>query len=1365
MLMKKIIFAVAALALFAGCAKEQNAPEPVRETVLKVSLADIGTKAEINGVKISWSAGDEICVNGVISNPLTQGGAVGEFYFPEALTAPYKAVFPKSIYKDEGTITLPSVWNPFEIPLQGYLESGDALSFKSFTSILKLEVTSASEATLATVEFVPLADEQVSGDFSLDYTTGKLTALPGGPADKTLKVIVNKALSATPLTVYMPVPPALYSNGFKVVFNGADGKSMTCSASSRTFVAGELCTMDPVAYVPDSEVEPSLGGIRNAQDFLEFAAAVNAGLPTSNWENEEGWVTLLDDIDFEGVTSWTPVGNAVAPWTSYNPALPEGQKAFTGKFDGNAHHIKNLNLVDEVSVAGSHFGIFGYVGTGAVVQNFVIDDSCSLTVNSSVSHSAGVVAGVVYDATVRDITSYAKMTYKGGATGYLHMALIGGIYASAEGCVVDSVHNRGDIEVENTKNLNAGATAIHAAGIVGFANAGEKSNVVSACNNYGKMTSQAGRTAGIVGAANAKTSIIGCENHGDQLNTMAKSDGTRLGNICCFTNGGSVITGCKNYGNLVSTTSGRVGGIISLPNAGEYEGNENYGEIISDSQYRGVFFGYQTATVAWKGGKASGKVGQYNGGAYVYDVYPEESKINYLGKDGSGGKATYTDVVIDIATGEAPVNPDPELDVDADFRIFFIGNSFTKDAVEHLPAILNAAGLDRIQMIHMYYGGRTVPEYNSGWTTSTDYHCYVCNPGQSGWTDISGKSLAQIAATGKWDVVTIQEHTGRLLAWGWTDAEKEAVQGLKDKVLAMQSAVGGSPKVYYILSQAYHDLSKAQNVTKPFATTDGMWEVIAEQGRKAVEECGFDGVISTGAMLQNLRTSSLNNANGLTRDGYHMDYGIARYGASCTVFETVIGPFNGNVTMDGNTFRTTTESTTDGSWTTAITDQRVPIALQAARYAIEKPYEVTDMGGVEPDPEPEPDVISIGTLDELLDFAAKVNAGDKATIEGTVTLTADIDCSTLTSWTPIGTASMGSNWAHNAATPSGNIFCGSFDGKGHSIKNLNMSFEPSEGSHAWGFFAAIGRGGSVKDLNFDSGCSMSISTGVSGVFGTLAGFVYDADVENVTSAATITGGGTSSLANNAAAGRVTVGGLIGWSMAIEKAVTLTGLKNTGTIGSPSADFVRGSNAGNGANGFMVGGLIGFSTNQGNALTQTLSGLVNEADIYTNAGRVSGIVSTANRYTLVKDCTNSGDVYYSGSGAFRPANITCVVAEGCQLDGCVNTGDLIAPGCASAAGVVCLINHASAVVKSCKSLGATIVCTGFDTATPKATYAGALFGYCNLTATITGCSVSGKVGNTVADAVTLTSDNYLPLSGQVGAKFTTFDPAQITLAVE
>ena len=1366
--MKKIsiFFALLCAVVFAtGCAKE--AMDAPGRTVLKASMSSM-TRTAIDGVKVSWTPGDAICVNGANSYPLTEGGATANFEFRAALTAPYKAVYPTSIYKDATTVTLPLLINmdSFSVPLSGYLAEGDEITFKAMTALIKLSITGESTTTVRDVTLKGLGGEQISGDFTIDYETGAITGASDGEACKAVKVNVGKALSSTPLVVYIPIPAGEYPSGYQIDIIDTEGGIMRNTVSARTISAGQLRQMPETAFEPNYTEDPVIGGIPNAEEFLAFASAVNEGRSTKRWENEEGWINLLDDIDFDGVTMWTPVGHATAPWASYNPQVTTGNP-FTGKFDGNAHHIKNLKLTDAETVEGRHFGIFGYLGPGAVVQNFVIDETCSLTVTSSVSHSAGLIAGVAYDASVRDVTSYAPMSYSGGCTGYLHMALIGGIYAMDAGCTVDSVHNYGKMTVTNTANLNAGATAIHCAGIVGFANAptgNEKRNRIAECNNNGDMVSQAGRQAGVVAAANACTDILNCENRGNQTNSMNKNDGTRLGNICCYTTSNSSIQGCKNYGNLISTTGGRVGGIVSLPNAGVYENNENYGEIISDSDYRGVFWGYVTQAAAWSGGKASGKVGKYNNGDYQYDVYPESEKVKYLGKDGSSGKCTVTNVIIDIATGETPVNPDPELDVDADFRIFFIGNSFTKDAVEHLPGILAAAGLNRIQMVHMYYGGRTIPEYNDGWLSSSDYHCYVCNPGQTSWTDITGKTLASIAATGKWDVVTIQEHTGRQLAWGWTGTEKTAVQGLVDKVKAAQTANGANPKLYYILSQAYHDLSKAQNVTKPFTDTDGMWTVIAEQGQHAVEECGFDGVISTGAMLQNLRTSGLNNSLGLTRDGYHMDYGIARYGASCTVFETVIGPFNGNVKLDDNTYRTVGDS----EGTTAITDSRAPIALKAARYAIAKPYEVTDMegeGGDGPEQPVEPDNISIASAADLVAFAARVNSGDKAAIIANVTLTADIDCSSITEWTPIGNCTL-PTWAHNSVVTSGVLFTGTFDGQNHSIKNLHLNFSPTAANGAYGLFGGIGAGGTVKNIVFDSSCSMNISTGKAGVFGMLAGLVLDANIDNVSSSAPITGGGTSALANNNASGRVAVGGIVGWAHAVGEDITLSNLLNAGSIGSSTAEFSRGGNGGNGANGFMLGGVVGFSSNNGTTKTQTLLNLRNDADIYTNAGRVSGIVSTANRYTLVKGAENNGDVHYSGSGTFRPANITCIAGEGVVLENCVNRGDLIAPSCASAAGVICLINHANVSITGCKSLGATIVCTGIDIEAGKVTYAGALYGSIASAATgatFSACSVSGKVGKSTDALLTLTAENYFPYVGAANASCATATSSNITFA--
>ena len=268
--------------------------------------------------------------------------------------------------------------------------------------------------------------------------------------------------------------------------------------------------------------------------------------------------------------------------------------------------------------------------------------------------------------------------------------------------------------------------------------------------------------------------------------------------------------------------------------------------------------------------------------------------------------------------------------------------------MEHLPGILKAARLDKIQLTHMYYGGHLISQYYSEWEVSAGYHRYDCGPGAGVWTESTGYSLKDVAGSRSWDIVVLQEHTGNSAAWMWNADAQNNIQGLVNKVRASQT--GAMPEFYYILSQAYHDMGKIGSASKPYITwTDqaGMWEVIAGFGKAVMENVSFDGIISTGAMLQNLRTSSLNVDNGmdLTRDGYHMDYGISRYGAACTVFETLITPLYG-ITMDDNTFRYSVSGTSSTAYSTPVTDENAPVALQAARYAIESPYEVTDMSGM-----------------------------------------------------------------------------------------------------------------------------------------------------------------------------------------------------------------------------------------------------------------------------------------------------------------------------------------------------------------------------------------------------------------------------------
>ncbi|MBP5483075.1 MAG: phosphodiester glycosidase family protein [Bacteroidales bacterium] len=399
---------------------------------------------------------------------------------------------------------------------------------------------------------------------------------------------------------------------------------------------------------------------------------------------------------------------------------------------------------------------------------------------------------------------------------------------------------------------------------------------------------------------------------------------------------------------------------------------------------------------------------------------------------------------------------------------------------------------------------------------------------------------------------------------------------------------------------------------------------------------------------------------------------------------------------------------------------------------------------------PDGSVTYISNAAQLLAFATAVNSGGPE-ISGMAVLTEDIDCTDIDDWTPIGDCGM-SAWTHTDLTTTGKLFSGTFDGQGHTISNLDMSFSSSGSWKAYGFFGGLGDGAVVKDLTFDSSCSMNVSASYGSCFGVLAGLVKGATIENVVSYAAVTGGGTNALGNNNAAGRTMVGGIIGEVHVSAQAARLTGLYNYGPVGSVGSEFSRGNNAGNGANGFHVGGIAGFSTNTNNSRAVIFTDCHNYADIYTDAGRSSGIIAACNRYTKLDGCINRGNMVSSANGTFRLGNITCIAGTGSELIGCINYGDLTALNNVSVAGVVCLVNHATVKVTNCASLGATLLGKSVNI-NGNQTYNGVLFGYCNYDASFSGCRVSGVIGTSALNTVTLTSENYFQFVGQATATAT------------
>lgn len=728
-----------------------------------------------------------------------------------------------------------------------------------------------------------------------------------------------------------------------------DAKTVTVSFDA-SFSRGTVIVMaydlaDNVIVKPLFYKAATLGtvAISTPDQLVAFAAAVNAG-----GEEAAAKAVLTQDIDMKDVAGWTPIGNASYKWEK-NLLTIEGN-AFKGTFDGQGYALKNLKLAYGGSAVNTAYGLFGVLD-GATVRNLTVGaalgDASALKVTASGGTAeVGVIAGVCRDANVSDCVNYAKIEYDGTSAARVSAAMVGFIFSETEGTKLERLQNYGAVEADTHGNsANGAGAAIHMAGICGFAtgNATNKiCNDIAYCDNYGNITSNSARSSGIVAAANTFTRINSCVNHGNQLNSCGTTG--RLGNITCITGTGCSMTDCINNGNLVSTGGARCGGLLSLANhaTNSFSGCANYGEIVTDDANRGVFFGYSAYATNWINCIAGGKVGVYNGGTTVYDSYGENEQVRYLGVQKAADPINADNITYLIGSSSGGSGGDD--DVEPTLRILFIGNSFTKDAVEHLPKMVSAADIPTLKMVHLYYGGRTIPEYADGYATKSDYTCYKYNPGTSLWLSYTGYNIQQIVKSDTWDIVCLQEHTGNSCGWIWNDTEKNAIQGLIADIRADQN--GHTPKFVYIMSQAYFNMDKigtAQRPYKNFTTQDEMFDVIVAQARKVLDQTDVEQIIPTGTVLQNLRTSPLNNDMDLTRDGYHMDYGLSRYAAACAVFESIISPSFDGKKLDGNSFRYNVSSTADGTYTTPVTDDNQPVALQAARYALATPFAVTDM--------------------------------------------------------------------------------------------------------------------------------------------------------------------------------------------------------------------------------------------------------------------------------------------------------------------------------------------------------------------------------------------------------------------------------------
>lgn len=304
--------------------------------------------------------------------------------------------------------------------------------------------------------------------------------------------------------------------------------------------------------------------IANAADLVKLSSVAKQ----SNNTFEGKTFKVTNDIDMTGVT--------------FEPISPDGCARFFGEFDGNGKTISNLAVKSLVS---SYTGLFGRLGSSAVVSDLTIGKGSGISGVGSVGAVAGLSAGKIVNC-----VNYASVSASNSN--------LGGIAGAMDG----------DATIENCSNYGVvNSTKDYVGGIVGKAGDGVTKVTVANCVNEGKVTGTT-RVGGVIGHLEM-SSVKSLTNKGE----VKATTGANAGGIIGYTtgavdaellvnkgavNGTSEVGGLVGYaykksaiallslkssynvGNVTGTKTS-IGGLIGKCDANTIEGCFNMGDVTS----------------------------------------------------------------------------------------------------------------------------------------------------------------------------------------------------------------------------------------------------------------------------------------------------------------------------------------------------------------------------------------------------------------------------------------------------------------------------------------------------------------------------------------------------------------------------------------------------------------------------------------------------------------------------------------------------------------------------------------------------------------------------------------------------------------
>lgn len=248
-------------------------------------------------------------------------------------------------------------------------------------------------------------------------------------------------------------------------------------------------------------------------------------------------------------------------------------------------------------------------------------------------------------------------------------------------------------------------------------------------------------------------------------------------------------------------------------------------------------------------------------------------------------------------------------------KILAIGNSFSDDTMDYVYGVAKDAGVENIVLGKLYIGGCSLATHLENAKSMNSAYDYKINTSGT-WTAEGNKSIKYAVESDDWDFITFQQVSGYS---GIADSYDDLYE-----LVNIVEPLNPSARLAWNMTWAYKTGSDHADFPKYNKDQMTMYNAIVNAvNTKILIYDKIDFVIPAGTAVQNIRTSFIGD---VTRDGYHLSYGIGRYIAAMTLVKALTG-----LSIDNSV---TTPDDVDSYELKAV--------IECVNNAIKTPYAVTN---------------------------------------------------------------------------------------------------------------------------------------------------------------------------------------------------------------------------------------------------------------------------------------------------------------------------------------------------------------------------------------------------------------------------------------